>query len=110
MNYIEEFQETNGLSPHTLATYTFFKAFKVNLGESKLCWNGFSATLTTEQLETCKSFLTYIKKEVKGGLKAGGCSRAMFFWFSKLQELYVFTPEIRTEIMQRMEICELICT
>lgn len=110
MDFVEEFNEVKTVSPWTVATYSFFKPFKVNVEKRTLQWHGYTTDIAEEYAEASKKYLSFIKKEVKDGMKAGGCSRAMFFWFGKLQEMHVFSSEIRTEILKWMEVCELICT
>jgi hypothetical protein len=109
MEYVEEFEESTQLKAHTVATYSFFKNFSVDKEAATLSWNRNETFLNPEQTENFRNLLKYFTKKLKNQeLNPSQCGRAMLFWFSKVQELGLFTPAIRAEIRAWMEICELI--
>lgn len=109
MDFVEEFEDSRALTPQTVATYSFFRNFSVDVSSGTLTWTVHSATIDTPTAEKLKHLLKYFRSKLKTQeLNRDGCGRAMLFWFSKIQELGCFSFEVRSEIRAWMEICELI--
>jgi hypothetical protein len=109
MDFVEEFEDSVQLKPHTVATYSFFRNFSVDASSGTLTWTTNSATIDTATAEKLKPLLKYFRSKLKTQeLNRDGCGRAMLFWFSKIQELGCFSFDVRAEIRAWMEICELI--
>lgn len=109
MDFVEEFEDSVQLKPHTVATYSFFRNFSVDISSGTLSWTTNSAIIDTQTAEKLKTLLKYFRNKLKTQeLSRDGCGRAMLFWFSKIQELGCFSFEVRAEIRAWMEICELV--
>lgn len=108
MDFVEEFEDSVQLKPHTVATYSFFRNFSVD-SSGTLTWTTNSATIDKPTAEKLRALLKYFRGKLKTQeLSRDGCGRAMLFWFSKIQELGCFSFEVRAEIRAWMEICEII--
>lgn len=112
LNFIEEYNEFSGLPKHIAVTYKFFSLFSVS--SDSISW---SKRYTDQELEgdvlkALKLFLKNTKNRLRSDrdkpVTSSECSKLMLFWYMKIQEYDLFTPEIRREIMKYMELCELV--
>ncbi len=114
MDFLGEYEELKVLKNHTLVSWQFFELFKVEEdddGKYLVYMDTKSRCLSDDEYGAFKAFLKAQRSALrKEALPVGECSKRIWFWYSKLLELNMFTLEIRSEILKWMEVGQLIMT
>ena len=107
MDLIEEYEDFKQIPVHIAVSYKFFSHFKVD-DENRIWFSGNSFKIEQEGVaDAIKKFLKASRKEIKEGIVSKGeCSRRIWFWYAKIIDFGLFTPEVRQDILRWMDICE----